>query len=53
MLAVLVALFLGPVLDDLPSAILAAVVLVAVLGLIQPREFVRLAGSTLRRTGSP
>ena len=41
-LAVLVALFLGPVLDDLPSAILAAVVLVAVLGLIQPREFVRL-----------
>ena len=42
MLAVLVALFLGPVLDDLPSAILAAVVMVAVLGLIQPREFVRL-----------
>jgi MFS superfamily sulfate permease-like transporter len=41
-LAVLVALFLGPVLDDLPSAILAAVVMVAVLGLIQPREFVRL-----------
>jgi high affinity sulfate transporter 1 len=41
-LAVLVALFFGPVLDDLPSAILAAVVLVAVLGLIQPREFVRL-----------
>jgi len=41
-LAVLVALFLGPVLDDLPSAILAAVVMVAVLGLIQPGEFVRL-----------
>jgi sulfate permease, SulP family len=41
-LAVLVALFLGPVLDDLPSAILAAVVMVAVLGLIQPQEFVRL-----------
>ena len=35
-LAVLVALFLGPVLDDLPSAILAAMVMVAVLGLVQP-----------------
>lgn len=41
-LAVLVALFLGPVLDDLPEAILAAMVMVAVLGLVAPREFVRL-----------
>ncbi|KQW47563.1 hypothetical protein ASC77_14030 [Nocardioides sp. Root1257] len=41
-LAVLVALFLGPVLDDLPEAILAAMVMVAVLGLVHPAEFVRL-----------
>lgn len=41
-LAVLVALFLGPVLDDLPQAILAAMVLVAVLGLVSPPDFVRL-----------
>jgi sulfate permease, SulP family len=41
-LAVLVALFLGPVLDDLPQAILAAMVLVAVLGLVVPSDFVRL-----------
>ena len=33
-LAVLVALFLGPVLDDLPEAILASMVMVAVLGLV-------------------
>jgi MFS superfamily sulfate permease-like transporter len=41
-LAVLVALFLGPVLEDLPRAILAAMVLVAVLGLVSPSEFARL-----------
>lgn len=41
-LAVLVALFLAPVLDDLPSATLGALVLVAVIGLISPAEFVRL-----------
>ncbi|WP_141014317.1 SulP family inorganic anion transporter [Nocardioides sambongensis] len=41
-LAVLVALLLAPILDDLPQAILAAMVMVAVLGLITPSEFVRL-----------
>lgn len=41
-LAVLVALFLGPVLDDLPEAILAAMVMVAVVGLVSPAEFDRL-----------
>ncbi|MFD2792217.1 SulP family inorganic anion transporter [Promicromonospora vindobonensis] len=41
-LAVLVALFLAPVLDDLPSATLAALVLVAVVGLVSPAEYVRL-----------
>ena len=41
-LAVLVALFLGPVLEDLPEAILAAMVMVAVIGLISPAEFDRL-----------
>ena len=41
-LAVLVALFLGPVLDDLPEAILASMVMVAVLGLVSPSEFARL-----------
>ncbi len=39
-LAVLVALFLGPVLDDLPRAILAAMVIVATLGLLDFRAFV-------------
>ena len=42
-LAVLVALFLGPVLSLLPRATLAALVLVAVLGLIDVRELARLA----------
>ena len=42
-LAVLVALFLGPVLDDLPQATLAAMVFVAVIGLIDVRGLVRLA----------
>jgi sulfate permease, SulP family len=41
-LAVAVALFLGPVLNDLPQAALAAVVMVAVIGLVVPAEFVRL-----------
>ena len=41
--AVLVALFLGPVLSDLPQATLAAMVVVAVIGLIQPTAFARLA----------
>jgi MFS superfamily sulfate permease-like transporter len=36
--AVAAALFLGPVLDDLPEAILAAIVFVAVIGLIKPAE---------------
>jgi len=40
---VLVALlFLLPVLHHVPQAVLAAVVLVAVIGLIKPREFLRL-----------
>ncbi|HKY67599.1 MAG TPA: SulP family inorganic anion transporter [Acidimicrobiales bacterium] len=42
-LAVLAALFLGPVLDDLPEAILASLVLVAVIGLIKPAEVAFLA----------
>lgn len=41
-LAVLVALFLGPVLSDLPEATLSALVIVAVIGLIDPAEFARL-----------
>ncbi|WP_235734543.1 SulP family inorganic anion transporter [Nocardioides alcanivorans] len=41
-LAVLVALFLGPVLADLPAAVLASMVLVAVVGLIRPDEFTTL-----------
>lgn len=40
-LAVLVALFLGPVLSLLPEATLAAMVFVAVIGLIDVRELVR------------
>lgn len=42
-LAVLVALVLGPVLALMPAATLAALVLVAVIGLIDVRELVRLA----------
>jgi sulfate permease, SulP family len=42
-LAVLVALFLGPVLSKLPQATLAAMVIVAVGGLINPAALVRLA----------
>ncbi|MEU6246952.1 SulP family inorganic anion transporter [Glycomyces sp. NPDC047010] len=42
-LAVAVALWLAPVLDLLPRAALAAVVVTAVLGLVSPREFARLA----------
>jgi len=38
-LAVLVALFLAPLLDDLPQAILAAMVMVAILGLLSPADF--------------
>jgi high affinity sulfate transporter 1 len=41
-LAVAAALFLGDVLSDLPKATLSALVIVAVLGLIQPAEMVRL-----------
>lgn len=41
-LAVAVAVLFGPVLDDLPQAVLASLVLVAVLGLISPSEFRRL-----------
>jgi sulfate permease, SulP family len=43
LLAVLVALFFGAVLDDLPQATLGAMVFVAVLGLIKPADWVRLA----------
>lgn len=42
-LAVAVALWLAPILDLLPQAALAAMVVTAVLGLISPREFARLA----------
>ena len=42
-LAVLVALFLGPVLSLLPQATLASMVLVAVVGLIDVRALIRLA----------
>lgn len=38
-LALLVALVLAPVLDDLPRAVLAAMVLVAILGLLDPSDF--------------
>ncbi len=38
----LVLLFFTPVLRHVPRAVLAAIVLVAVLGLIKPREFLRL-----------
>lgn len=42
-LAVLVALFLAPVLDNLPQATLAAMVFVAVIGLIDLKGMARLA----------
>lgn len=42
-LAMCAALFLGPVLDDLPEATLGALVIVAVLGLIRPSEIAFLA----------
>ena len=42
-LACLVALFLAPLLDDLPSAVLAAVVMMAILALLDPTEFFRFA----------
>ena len=41
LLAVLVAVFLAPVLDDLPQAVLASMVVVAVVGLVDIGEFVR------------
>ena len=37
-LAILVALFLAPLLDDLPRAVLAAMVMVAIIGLLDPRD---------------
>jgi MFS superfamily sulfate permease-like transporter len=40
-LAVSCALFLGGVLSDLPAATLSCLVVIAVLGLVQPGEFVR------------
>jgi MFS superfamily sulfate permease-like transporter len=40
---VLAALFLGPVLDNLPQATLAAMVFVAVIGLVDVRGLLRLA----------
>lgn len=42
-LAVLVALFLAPVLDDLPQAVLAAMVVVATVGLVDLGAFARYA----------
>ena len=42
-LAVAVAMFLAPLLDDLPEAVLAAMVMVAILGLLDPRDFARYA----------
>ena len=42
-LAVAVAMFLAPLLDDLPEAVLAAMVLVAILGLLDPHDFARYA----------
>lgn len=39
MLAVLVALFLAPLLDDLPRAVLASMVMVAIIGLLSPADF--------------
>ncbi len=42
-LAMAAALFLGPVLEDLPQATLGALVIVAVLGLIRPAEIAFLA----------
>jgi MFS superfamily sulfate permease-like transporter len=42
-LAMAAALFLGPVLDDLPEATLGAIVFVAVLGLIRPSDIAFLA----------
>lgn len=41
-LAVLVAVFLAPVLSELPEATLGSLVIVAVLGLVRPAEFARL-----------
>ena len=43
LLAVAVAMFLAPLLDDLPQAVLAAMVMVAILGLLDPRDFARYA----------
>ena len=40
-LAIACALFLGGVLSDLPEATLSSMVIIAVLGLIQPSEFIR------------
>ncbi|MET1060745.1 MAG: solute carrier family 23 protein [Nocardioides sp.] len=42
-LAVLVALLLAPLLDDLPRAVLAAMVLVAIIGLLDPSDLRRFA----------
>ena len=42
-LAVAVAMFLAPLLDDLPEAVLAAMVLVAIVGLLDPHDFARYA----------
>lgn len=42
-LAVLTALVLAPLLDNLPSAVLAAMVLMAVVGLLSPADFRRFA----------
>jgi SulP family sulfate permease len=42
-LACLVALLLAPLLDDLPKAVLAAVVMMAIVALLDPSEFFRFA----------
>jgi MFS superfamily sulfate permease-like transporter len=43
LLAVATAMLLAPLLDDLPRSVLAAMVMVAILGLLDPRDFVRYA----------
>ena len=49
LLAVAVAMFLAPLLDDLPRAVLAAMVMVAILSLLDPREFATLRAHRPRR----
>lgn len=52
-LAVGCALFLGPILSDLPQATLGCMVVIAVLGLIDPAAFVRFWRLSRIEFGSP